>query len=76
MDLDKIYQYKEELERKFSFEEISKLYREILYDKYQDLTNDQQIHQYQLTRDMIDIFTQMMNGRKFEESYLKSKIKW
>lgn len=76
MDLDKIYQYKEELERNFSFEEISKLYREILYDKYQDLTNDQQIHQYQLTRDMIDIFTQMMNGRKFEESYLKSKIKW
>ena len=36
----------------------------------------QQIHQYKLTRDMIDIFTQMMNGRVFEEEYLKSVIRW
>ena len=76
MDLEKIFLYKEALQKELSFEEISKLYREILYDKYTELKEYQQIHQYQLTRDMIDIFTQMMNGRIFEEDYLKSIIKW
>ena len=76
MNLDKIFQYKEEIEKELTFEEISKLYREILYDKYTELKEYQQIHQYQLTRDMIDIFTQMMNGRTFDEEYLKSIIKW
>lgn len=76
MNLDKIFQYKEEIEKELTFEEISKLYREILYDKYTDLKEYQQIHQYQLTRDMIDIFTQMINGRIFDEEYLKSIIKW
>lgn len=76
MDLDKIFLYKEALQKELSFEEISKLYREVLYDKYTELKEYQQIHQYQLTRDMIDIFTQMMNGRIFEEDYLKSIIKW
>ena len=76
MDLDKIFLYKEALQKELSFEEISKLYREILYDKYTELKEYQQIHQYQLTRDMIDIFTQMMNGRIFDEEYLKDTIKW
>ena len=76
MDLDKIFLYKEKLQKELTFEEISKLYREILYDKDTDLKEYQQIHQYQLTRDMIDIFTQMMNGRIFDEEYLKSIIKW
>ena len=76
MDLDKIFLYKEALQEELSFEEISKLYREILYDKYTELKEYQQIHQYQLTRDMIDIFTQMMNGRIFDEEYLKDTIKW
>lgn len=76
MDLEKVFLYKEALQKELSFEEISKLYREILYDKYTELKEYQQIHQYQLTRDMIDIFTQMMNGRIFEEDYLKSIIKW
>ncbi len=76
MDLDKIFLYKEALQKELTFEEISKLYREVLYDKYTELKEYQQIHQYQLTRDMIDIFTQMMNGRIFEEDYLKSIIKW
>ena len=76
MNLDKIFLYKEELQKELTFEEISKLYREILYDKYTDLKEYQQIHQYQLTRDMIDIFTQMMNGRIFDEEYLKSIVKW
>ena len=67
MDLDKIFLYKEALQKELTFEEISKLYREVLYDKYTELKEYQQIHQYQLTRDMIDIFTQMMNGRIFEE---------
>ena len=76
MNLDKIFLYKEELQKELTFEEISKLYREVLYDKYTELKEYQQIHQYQLTRDMIDIFTQMMNGRTFEEDYLKNTIKW
>ena len=76
MDLDKIFLYKEALQKELTFEEISKLYREVLYDKYTELKEYQQIHQYQLTRDMIDIFTQMMNGRIFEEDYLKNTIKW
>ena len=76
MNIEKIYKYKEKLEKELSFEEISKLYREILYDKYENLKEYQQIHQYQITRDMIDIFTQMMNGRVFDEEYLKNIIKW
>ena len=36
----------------------------------------QKIHCYQILRDNIDIFTQMINGRIFEEEYLKNKIKW
>ncbi len=76
MNIEKIYKYKEELEKNLSFEEISKLYREILYTKYETLKEYQQIHQYQLTRDMIDIFNQMLNGRVFDEEYLKSIVKW
>ena len=76
MNIEKIFEYKSKLQNDLTFEEISKLYREILYDKYETLEEYQQIHQYKLTRDMIDIFTQMMNGRVFEEEYLKSVIRW
>lgn len=76
MDIELIFYYKDKLETELSFKEISKLYREILYDKYKELKEYQQIHQYQLTRDMIDIFTQMMEGRVFDEDYLKETIKW
>ena len=76
MNIDKIFEYKDKLENDLTFEEISKLYREILYSKYETLKEYQQIHQYQLTRDMIDIFTQMMNGRIFDEDYLRDIIKW
>ena len=76
MNLDKIFEYKHKLEQDLSFEEIIKLYREILYNKYEELTDSDAIHCYQLTRDMLDIFTQMVKGRKFEEDYLKNKIKW
>ena len=76
MNLDKIFEYKHKLEQDLSFDEIIKLYREILYNKYEELTDSDAIHCYQLTRDMLDIFTQMVNGRKFEEDYLKNKIKW
>lgn len=76
MNLNKIFAYKNELQEELSFEEISKLYREILYNKYEELTDSDSIHCYQLTRDMLDIFTQMVNGRKFDEDYLKDKIKW
>ena len=72
----KIFFYKELLQRELTFEEISKLYRECLYDVYKKLEDSDSIHCYQLTRDIINIFTQMINDRKFEESYLKNKIKW
>ena len=76
MNLDKIFEYKDKLQSELSFEEISKLYREILYNEYENLEEFQKIHCYQLLRDMIDIFTQMINGREFDENYLKDKIKW
>lgn len=76
MNMDKIFMHKEFLQKALTFEEISKLYRECLYNEYEKLEDSDIIHCYQLTRDMIDIFTQMVNGRKFEESYLKDKIKW
>ena len=31
---------------------------------------------YKDSRDIIGIFTQMINGREFDENYLKDKIKW
>ena len=76
MNIIKIFEYKQKLQKELSFEEITKLYREILYNKYEELTDSDSIHCYQLTRDMLDIFTQMVNGRKFDEDYLKDKIKW
>lgn len=76
MNIEKIYKHKEFLQKELTFEEISKLYREVLYNKYEELTDSDSIHCYQLARDIIDIFTQMINGRKFEENYLKNKIKW
>lgn len=77
MDLEKVFEYKDKLEKDLTFEEISKLYREILYSKYEKLKEYQQIHCYQLLRGMIDIFTQMISdGRVFDEEYLKNTIKW
>lgn len=76
MDLDKIFKYKDFLQEALTFEEISKLYREILYDEYKDLVDSDQIHTYQLLRDLIDIFTQMRKGRDFDQKYLKDRIKW
>ena len=78
MDMDKIYKYKKELQDNLTFEEISKLYKEILYNIYEEFTIEQayEIHCYQLLRDMIDIFTQMVNGREFGINYLKDKLKW
>jgi len=76
MNIEKVIKYKDELQFNLTFEEISKVYREILYDYYETFEDYQKIHCYQLLRDTIDIFTQMVNGRKFEEDYLKDKIKW
>lgn len=76
MDIGKIYAYQGLLQREFTFEEISKLYREILYTIYEELEDDDSIRCYQLLRALIDIFTQMVQGRKFEEGYLKDTIKW
>lgn len=76
MDINKVYDIANYLEGRCTFEEISKIYREIIYKKYEDLKEYQQIHCYQLLRDMVDIFTQMMSGRTFDEEYLKDVIKW
>ena len=76
MDLDKIFMHKEFLQKALTFEEISKLYREILYNEYEKLNDWNTVHLYQLLRDLICIFVQMIKGIKFEENYLKNKIKW
>ena len=76
MNINKIYEYKRKLQEELTFEEISKLYREVLYDEYTKTKDSNIIHCYQLLRYIIQIFTQMINGRKFEEDYLKNKMKW
>ena len=76
MNIDKIFLYKEALQKELTFKEISKLYREVLYDEYTKTKDYNIIHCYQILRDNIDIFTQMINGRIFDEEYLKNAIKW
>ena len=76
MDLDKIFLYKEALQKELTFEEISKLYREVLYNEYENMNDSDMIHTYQLLRDLIDIFTQMTKGRHFDQKYLEDKIRW
>ena len=76
INMYKIYDYKHKLQEELTFEEISKLYREILYDEYTKTKDYDVIHCYQLVRDTIDIFTQMTKGRKFDKNYLKDNIKW
>ncbi len=76
MNIEKVIKYKDELEFNLTFEEVSKVYREIMYDYYETFEDYQKIHCYKLLRDTIDIFTQMVYGREFEEDYLKDKIKW
>ena len=76
MNIEKIFAYKKELQEELSFEEISKLLREVLYNQYEELDDDDSIQCYQLLRDLIDIFTQMSKGRKFDKNYLKNKIRW
>ena len=76
MNLDKIFKYKEILQKELTFDEISKLYKEILYNEYEKLKDYQAIHMYQILRGDIDIFTQMRKGREFDEDYLKNSIRW
>lgn len=76
MNLDKIFLYKETLQKELTFEEISKLYREVLYNEYENMNDPDMIHCYQLLRDLIDIFTQMTKRRHFDRKYLEDKIKW
>ena len=76
MNIDKIFEYKEKIQEDLTFEEISKLYMECIYDKYGELETYQEIHCYQLLRDLVGIFIQITKGREFEDGYLKDKIKW
>jgi len=75
MDIEKIYNIKNQIEE-LNIEEKLKLIREVFYSVYEKQTDWMIIHQYQLTRDMIDILSQMLNGRKFDEDYLKDKVRW
>ena len=76
MNIDKIFEYKEKLQNDLTFEEISKLYRECMYDEYTKLEYDDAIHMYQILRGCIDIFNQMLKGRKFDKDYLKDTVVW
>ena len=44
--------------------------------EYENLKDSNSIHCYYLLRDTIDIFTQMIKGRNFDEKYLKDKLRW
>lgn len=76
--LYKIFKYKDDLENNLTIEEISKVYREIIYKQYEKFTDKefQKIRVYQLLRNTIDIFTQMINGRVFDENYLIDKLRY
>lgn len=78
MDIEKIFKFKKTLQEELNFSEISKLYREILYNEYENLklNETQKIQCYYLLRSSIDIFTQMINGRKFDENYLRDTLKY
>lgn len=78
MDIEKIFKFKKTLQEELNFSEISKLYREILYNEYENLklNETQKIKCYYLLRSGIDIFTQMINGRKFDENYLRDTLKY
>lgn len=78
MDIEKIFKFKKTLQEELKFSEISKLYREILYNEYENLklNETQKIKCYYLLRNNIDIFTQMINGRKFDENYLRDTLKY
>ena len=74
----KLARYQDELEKNLTFEEISKVYREILYKYYENFTDEeyQKIRTYQLLRTAIDIFSQMVNKRVFEENYLIDRLRY
>ena len=78
MNLDKIFEYKDKLQEELSFEEINKLYREILYNEYEKfgINDSDEIQCYQLLKALSNIFGQMINGRKFDKNYLKDEIRW
>lgn len=79
MDIDKVFEYYNDIQNDLTFEEICKLFREVIYTKYEKFDNEQwdKIHCYQLLKSVINIFEQMVdNDRKFEEDYLKNTIKW
>ena len=76
MNIDKIFEYKEKLQNDLTFEEISKLYRECMYDEYTKLEYDDAIYMYQILRGCIDIFNQMLKGSKFDKDYLKDTVVW
>lgn len=76
MDIEKIFKFKKTLQEELNFSEISKLYREILYNEYEKLNETEKIKCYYLLRNSIDIFTQMINGRKFDENYLRDTLKY
>lgn len=77
MNLYNVIQLRNEIINKCNFEETMKIFREILYVYYSKLNSNQQtIDMYYLLRNIIDIFTQMYNGRVFNDEYLKGIIKW
>lgn len=75
------------LKSRLSFKEISKIYREIIYDivgidsKIYQTRSKQNIEQLNIMQQklsgFIDIFTQMyINKRVFDDNYLKDKFRW
>lgn len=87
LDIDKVYELVDYLRENYTFKEIMKAFRELayaevayysesnkapIYSKNRDELNIEQASRLQqkLSRDA-DLFTQSINGRTFDEEYLK-----
>lgn len=77
MSIFKIYDTLEIIEKQeLNNQEKIKLIRELLYKMFENLKDDTTIHLYYVIRNCLDIFSQMIDGRKFDEKYLKHTLKF
>lgn len=77
MNTFKIYDTLEQIEKQeLNNQEKIKLIRELLYKMFEHLEDDTTIHLYYVIINCLDIFSQMIEGRKFDKNYLKHTLKF
>ena len=80
IDIDKIYDAINDVKKyNFNDQEIIKLIRELLYNIYEEQGNSEEyneIHLYFLIRSCLDIYSQMLDKRRFDVNYLKRTLKF